>query len=92
MQTKGRFFDDVARAANGAAGLLSGLKDEGVALARGQAQRLLADMDLVTREEFNVVRDMACRAREENEQLSARLTALEAAIAGGEVPPTSPSC
>ena len=80
-QTRGRIFDDLARLATDAAGMAEGVKREAETLFRTQAERLLATMDVVTREEFEAVRDMAARARDENDRLSARLAALEAQMA-----------
>jgi BMFP domain-containing protein YqiC len=70
-------FDDAARVAGGALGTLAGLRREVEALARGQVERLLAQLDLVSRDEFEAVRAMAAKARAENESLAARLDALE---------------
>jgi BMFP domain-containing protein YqiC len=81
MQTDNRLFDDIARAANGALGALSGVRSEIESQLRGFMERWLKSQDLVTREEFEVVRDMAARARTENEVLAARVAALEAAVA-----------
>jgi BMFP domain-containing protein YqiC len=81
MQTDNRFFDDIARAANGALGALSGVRSEIESQLRGVMERWLKSQDLVTREEFEVVREMAARARTENEALAARVAALEAAVA-----------
>ena len=81
MQTNNRFFDDIARVANGAMGAAAGLRNEVEALVRDRMQRLLADMDLVRREEFEVVKAMAAKARTEQEDLAARVAALEAALA-----------
>ncbi len=80
-QTRGRIFDDLARLATDAAGMAEGVKREAETLFRTQAERLLSTMDVVTREEFEAVRDMAARARDENDRLSARLAALEAQMA-----------
>lgn len=80
MQTQNRLFDDLARAASGALGTLSGLKQEIEALVRQRVERLLSDMDLVRREEFDAVQAMAAKARAENEALSARIEALEARL------------
>jgi len=77
MQNESRFFDDVAKLATNAAGALSGVRDEFDTLLRQQAERLIAQMDLVPREEFDAVKAMAQKAREENEALKARLDALE---------------
>jgi BMFP domain-containing protein YqiC len=70
-------FDDAARVAGGALGTLAGLRREVEALARGQVERLLAQLDLVSRDEFEAVKAMAAKARAENESLAARLDALE---------------
>lgn len=92
MQTQNPFLDDLARMAGGALGALSGVKAEIEALVRQQMERFLAGMDLVTRAEFDVVRDMAQKAREENEDLASRLAALEARLngpAGGDAVPAA---
>ena len=72
-------FDDAARVAGGALGTLAGLRREVEALARGQVERLLAQLDLVSRDEFEAVKAMAAKARAENEALAARLDAIEKA-------------
>jgi BMFP domain-containing protein YqiC len=77
-QTSSRFFDDLSRLMTDAAGLADGAKREAQAFARSQIERIAAGMDLVSREEFESVREMAARAREENEKLQARIAALEA--------------
>lgn len=74
-----RLFDDLARLMTDAAGAAQGMKREVEGLAKSQIERLLRDMDLVTREEFEAVREMAILAREENEALKLRLAALEGA-------------
>ena len=79
MENRKRVFDDAARVAGGALGTLSGIRREVEGLVRHQLDRLLSGMDLVTRDEFNAVKEMAARARTENERLEARLDALEAA-------------
>ena len=81
MQTQNPFFDDLARMAGGALGALSGLKAEIETLIRQQMERFMAGIDMVPREEFEVVRAMAIKAREENEALASRLAALEARLA-----------
>ena len=86
MQTNNRFFDDIARVANGAMGAAAGLRTEVEALVRDRMQRLLADMDLVRREEFEVVKAMAAKARSEQEDLAIRVAALEAALAEKSAP------
>ena len=87
-QTSNRFFDEIARLMNDAAGVAQGVRREFDTLFRTQAERWLADLDLVKREEFQAVRDMARLAREENEALKVRLAALEARLGqGGGAPP-----
>ena len=77
VQTDNKFLDDLARLATGAAGTLHGVRQELEGIVRQRLDRMLADLDLVTREEFEVVKAMAVAAREENEVLKARLEALE---------------
>ena len=81
MQTENRFLDDLAEVATGAMGTLQGLKAELESLARRQAERLLADMDLIQRDEFEAVQAMARLAREENERLAAEIADLKVALA-----------
>jgi BMFP domain-containing protein YqiC len=82
-QTSNRFFDEVARLMNDAAGVASGVRREFDTMFRNQAERWLRDLDLVKREEFEAVKEMARLAREENEALKARIVALEAKLGGG---------
>jgi BMFP domain-containing protein YqiC len=86
-QTSNRFFDEIARLMNDAAGVAQGLRREVETLFRSQAERWLADLDLVKREEFEAVREMAKLAREENEALKARIAALEAKLGQGRGAP-----
>jgi BMFP domain-containing protein YqiC len=81
MQTDNRLLDDIARAASGALGALSGVRTEIESQLRGVMERWLKAQDLVTREEFEVVKEMAARARTENETLAAKVATLEAALA-----------
>lgn len=76
-QTSNRFFDEIARLMNDATGAAQGVKREVETVIRTQAERILRDLDLVKREEFEAVKDMARLAREENETLKARIEALE---------------
>lgn len=80
-QTQNRFFDDVAKMMTNAAGAAQGMRREVEVVVKGQIERLVADMDLVPREEFDAVREMATLARAENDRLSERLDALEAELA-----------
>jgi len=78
MQTRNKFFDDVSQMMTNAMGVAQGAKDEAETAFKGMLDRWLADRDFVTREEFDAVRAMAQKAREENEALKARLDKLEA--------------
>ena len=80
VQTTNRFFDEMARLMNDAAGAAQGMRREVETLFRGQAERFLRDLDVVKREEFEAVKDMARLAREENEALKVRVAALEEAL------------
>ena len=86
MQTDNRLLDDIARAASGALSAFSGLRAEIEAQIRTMMERWLKSQDLVTREEFEVVKAMAARARAENEDLAARVAALEAKLAERQPP------
>ena len=81
-QTSNRFFDEVARLMNDAAGVATGVRREFDTLMRTQAERVLRELDVVQREEFEAVKEMARLAREENEALKARIAALEAKLGG----------
>ncbi|HLK82205.1 MAG TPA: accessory factor UbiK family protein [Xanthobacteraceae bacterium] len=85
VQTTGRFYDEFARLINDAAGVAQGVRREFDTVLRTQAERILRDLDVVHREEFEAVKEMARLAREENEALKARIAALEAKLAA---PPT----
>ena len=76
-QTSNRIFDEMARLMNDAAGVAQGVRREVDTLVRTQAEKMLRDLDVVSREEFEAVKVMARLAREENEALKARLDALE---------------
>ncbi len=77
-QTTSRIFDDFARLMNDAAGVATGVRREAETVMRAQAERILRELDVVTREEFETVKELAAAAREENERLAARIAALEA--------------
>jgi BMFP domain-containing protein YqiC len=81
MQSQNPLFDDLARMAGGALGALSGLRGEMEALIRQQMERVTSGMDMVSREEFEAVRDMAAKARAEQETLAKRVAELEARLA-----------
>jgi BMFP domain-containing protein YqiC len=79
-QTTGRIYDEFAKLMTDAAGVAQGMRREVDSVVRAQAERILRDLDYVTREEFEAVRDMAIKARDENEKLAARLVELEARL------------
>jgi BMFP domain-containing protein YqiC len=81
VQTTGRLYDEFARLMNDAAGVAQGVRREFDTVMRTQAERILRDLDVVHREEFEAVKEMARLAREENEALKVRLAALEAKMA-----------
>ncbi|SDW82373.1 hypothetical protein SAMN05444336_102447 [Albimonas donghaensis] len=80
MQSRNPFFDDLSRLMTSAAGVAQGARTEAETAFRGWIERWMADNDFVTREEFDAVRDMAAKAREENDALTARIAALEARL------------
>lgn len=87
--TSNRLLDDLARLVTDAAGAAQGVRREVESVVKGQVERLLKEMDVASREEVEVLRDMLTAAREENEQLAARLQALEARVAALEGLPTA---
>jgi BMFP domain-containing protein YqiC len=93
MQTENRLLDDLARMANGALNTLSGLRDEIENRVRERVERMLADMDMVPREEFDAVKAMAQKARAEQEDLVAKVSELESRIAelGASEKPKKPA-
>lgn len=78
MQTRNKVFDDISQLMTNAMGVAQGAREEAETAMKSMMDRWLADRDLVTREEFDAVRAMAMKAREENEALKARIEALEA--------------
>ena len=85
MQTENRLFDDFAKMAGGALNMLTGFKTELEQIVRQQMEGWLSNLNLVTREEFETVRQMAAKARDEQETLLARIAQLEARLGGSEV-------
>jgi BMFP domain-containing protein YqiC len=77
MQARGKIFDDISQLMTNAMGVAQGARDEAETAMKSMMDRWLADRDFVTREEFDAVRAMAQKAREENEALKARIDALE---------------
>jgi BMFP domain-containing protein YqiC len=85
MQSENRLFDDFSRMAGGALTMLTGFKSEIEQLVRSQMESWLSTLNLVTREEFETVRQMAAKARDEQEALLARIALLEAKLGGPEL-------
>ena len=81
MQTQSSVFDDLARLMTGAMGMAQGMNDEAKSFMRAQADRFVAEMDLVSRDEFEAVKQMAAAARAEADALRTRLAELEAKLA-----------
>lgn len=79
MQTQNKFFEDISQLMSNAMGVAQGARTEAETAMKGWIDRWLADRNFVTREEFDAVRAMAAKAREENDTLLARIEALEAA-------------
>ena len=80
-QTNNRFLDELSKLLTDAAGAAQGMRRELETLMKTQGERILREMDVVQREEFEAVKEMATKARDENEELKARIAALEAALA-----------
>jgi BMFP domain-containing protein YqiC len=85
-QTSNRLFDEMARLMGDAASVAQGVKREAETMFRTQMERFVTDMDLIKREEFDVVKEMASRARAENEELRTRVAALEAQLTAKSAP------
>lgn len=79
-QTSNRLFDDLAKMMTDAAGAAQGAQREVETFMRAQGEKILREMDVVAREDFEAVRAMAEKARAQNESLEARIEALEAAV------------
>ena len=77
MQTESTLFDELARAMTGAMGMAQGLQDEAKSFLRAQADRIIAEMDLVGREEFEAMKQLAVETRAEADSLKERIAALE---------------
>jgi BMFP domain-containing protein YqiC len=90
MQTRNRILDDIAKVANSAAGTFAGLKDEVEGLVRGRIESLIAELDLVTREDFDTAMAIAVKAREEQEKLEKKVAALEKEIKTLQPAPAKP--
>ena len=86
-QPSARIFDELAKVMTNAAGAAQGMRDEVETVLRGQAERILNDLDVVQREEFEVVQDMVAKAREANEKLESRIADLEAELSALKAKP-----
>ncbi|WP_430474282.1 accessory factor UbiK family protein [Thalassospira lucentensis] len=86
MQINNRILDDITRVTNSALGTMTGVKGEVDAMVRQQFEKILIGMDLVTREEFDVVHDVAIRAAERIDALEAKITDLEKRLAAADAP------
>lgn len=82
-QGPNRIFDEFAKLMTDAAGAAQGVRQEFETAAKAQMERILNSMDLVKREEFEAVQDMAVKAREENDALAERIAVLEAKLGSG---------
>ncbi|PRX37600.1 BMFP domain-containing protein YqiC [Meinhardsimonia xiamenensis] len=91
MQTRNKLLEDLSQLMSNAMGVAQGAKQEAETAFRSMLERWLADRDLVTREEFEAVRLMAVKAREENDALAARLAALEERLAALEAAGRKPA-
>jgi len=91
MQSRNRVLNDFAKVADGALSAFSGVKGEMEGLLRQQMERILLDMDLVPRDEFEAVRAMAVKAREENEALAKKIAELEALMDKCGAKPAAPA-
>ena len=89
-QTTGRFFDGIGRLMNDAVGMADNVRREIDTVVRNQAERILGDMDLVRREEFEAMRELAVNARTESERLAERVAMLEARVAALTAPAATP--
>ncbi|MEM6683484.1 MAG: accessory factor UbiK family protein [Pseudomonadota bacterium] len=87
MSTKNPFVEDFAKVASSAMSTFSGLRDEAQSAMRARFDAMLADMDMITRDEFDAVRAMAIKAREENDALRAELEALKSKIPAAKAKP-----
>ncbi|MTH98160.1 accessory factor UbiK family protein [Roseibium sp. RKSG952] len=88
-QGPNRLLDDFAKLMTDAAGVAQGARREVETAFRAQAERFMSDMDLVTREEYDVVKDMAVRALDRIDELEARIDALESKKSGGRAKKTT---
>ncbi|WP_417519454.1 accessory factor UbiK family protein [Minwuia sp.] len=90
MQTRNPLFDDISKVMTSAAGAFQGAREEVEAKLRTQLERIVADMDLVDRESFEAVKEMASEARMENERLAAEIETLRQEVAELKKPKRAP--
>lgn len=90
MQSQNRFFDDLSKVATGAAGTLAGIGREMEQLIRKQMEKFVGGLDMVTREEFEAVKELAARARAEAAELRARLDAMQGVTKTAETAESGP--
>lgn len=83
MPPSNRLFDDLARLVTDAAGAAQGVRREAETVVKAQAERLIRDLDIASREELDVLRDLVAGLRAQNEALAVRVSALEAKAGGG---------
>jgi BMFP domain-containing protein YqiC len=88
--TSSRFFDELAKLMSNAAGAAQGARREFDSLVRTQIERAMSGMDVVQREEFEAVKQMAAKAREENDRLQQRIDALESKLGQASSSPAAP--
>ncbi len=86
MQTSNRLLHDISKMLSGAISVADGVKDEAEVRVRSQLEAMVLRLELVRREEFEVVREMAVRAREENQRLEERISELEKKAAARKKP------
>lgn len=86
VQTTNRFFDEMARLMNDAAGVAGGVRKEVETIFQAQAEKILRNLDVVTREEFEAAKEMTAKARDENDRLAARLAEIEKQLAAFQTP------
>ncbi|MBL4614014.1 MAG: accessory factor UbiK family protein [Magnetovibrio sp.] len=91
MQSSNRILDDMAKVASGAVSAVTGLKGDAEGMLRRQVEKLMCDMDLITREEFDAVKAMAAKARMEQEKLETRVAELEAQLTAPGQDTTKPA-
>lgn len=90
MQSENRLFDDFVKMMNGFAGTMAGMGREAEASAREKMREWMGGMDFVSRDEFEAVKAMAAKARDENDALHKRVAALEVKLGASSAKPKAP--